>query len=103
MYNETKKACNDRYLQKFKQVTLRLLPEELDRVKAAAETAGERVAPYIMQAVQDRMQGGQGLPDDLRRDVQAAAEAAGEDAMQWLRRAVNDTATRDKYAKLLKR
>lgn len=55
MYNETKKACNDRYLKQFKPVSLRIKPEELDAIKAAAATAGQSVHAFIMDAVRARM------------------------------------------------
>lgn len=103
MSTDAKRAWNAQYLKQFKQVSLRFLPEDLEKVKAAAAAAGEGVAPYILRALDDRMEGRGGLPDDLRKKAQEGASAAGEDVMQWLGRAIDDTAARDKLARLLKR
>jgi hypothetical protein len=110
MSTDAKRAWNYQYLKQFKQVSLRFLPEDLEKVKAAAAAAGQGVAPYIMQACRDRMSGkhdsmngGGGLPDELRQKIARAAEAAGEDPAAWLARAVNDTADRDRLVRMMKR
>lgn len=103
MSTEAKRAWNYQYLKQFKQVSLRFLPEDLEKVKAAAAAAGQGVAPYIMQALSERMDGGGGLPDDLRQKVTSAAQAAGEEPGAWLARAVDDTAARDELLRKMKR
>ena len=49
MYNEKKKATNERYLAKFKTVSARI-PLEW------AANAGQSLQGYILQAVRERME-----------------------------------------------
>ena len=39
MYNETKKACNDRYLAKFEKIWIRVTPEEKKIIEQNAKNA----------------------------------------------------------------
>lgn len=55
MSTDEKRAWNAKYLKKFKQVSLRFLPKDLDEIKKAAEAAGESTAGYITKAVEERM------------------------------------------------
>lgn len=57
MSTDEKRAWNAKYLKKFKQVSLRFLPEDLEKIKKAAESAGESTAGYITKALQERMNG----------------------------------------------
>lgn len=56
MSTDAKRAGNARYLSKFKTVATRLMPEEYEQVKAAAQNAGESVAGYIVNATRERME-----------------------------------------------
>jgi len=47
MYNETKKACNNRYLSKFTTVLIRMTPEEKAEIKKNAKISGKSVAKYL--------------------------------------------------------
>lgn len=47
---------NALYLAKLKTFTLRVLPEEFEAIKAAAEAAGQSTNAYIVQAVRERME-----------------------------------------------
>ena len=55
MSTDAKRAGNARYLSKFKTVATRLMPEEYEQVKTAAQCAGESVAGYIVNATRERM------------------------------------------------
>lgn len=56
MSTDAKRAGNARYLSKFKTLTIRVLPEEAERLAQAAAEAGESVQSYIMQAVRTRLE-----------------------------------------------
>ena len=47
MYNETKKACNNRYLAKFSTVLIRITPEEKTEIEKNAKNAGKSVSKYL--------------------------------------------------------
>lgn len=49
-------ASNARYLAKLKTITLRMRPEEHERIKAAAERSNGSVQGYILDAVRERME-----------------------------------------------
>ena len=110
MYNDAKKASNSKYLSKFKPISLRVMPEEAERITAAAAEAGESAHAFILKAVRQRISGehdsmrhdsdvatGDGLQLDQETTGQAerAAEATGEAVMDWIRRAIRETATTD--------
>ena len=102
MSTDAKRAGNAKYLSKFATVTLRFLPAELDALKATAQAAGESVAGYIKQAIQDRATG-RLLPDAVRSEAAKAAEANGEELGAWLARAVTDQAKRDEMIRQLRK
>ena len=102
MSTDAKREGNARYLAKFKPLTLRFLPEDLESIKAAAAAAGESVAGYIRRALDDRMHGGTISPEATEL-ARKAAEANGEELRAWIGRAITETAQRDEYARLLKR
>ena len=56
MYNEKKKATNERYLSKFKTVSVRFPLEWVDSMQSAAAAAGQSLQGYILQAVRERME-----------------------------------------------
>lgn len=56
MYNEKKKATNERYLAKFKTVSVRIPLEWLADMQSAAANAGQSLQGYILQAVRERME-----------------------------------------------
>jgi len=113
MYNDAKKASNERYLSKFKVVTLRVLPAELDGIQAAAAADGASTAGYILDAVRDRMEGGPAPADpeagsDLLTPAAvqvatAAADLAGETVPAWIERAVVAQQAADQRAEELRR
>jgi uncharacterized protein (DUF1778 family) len=47
MYNETKKACNDRYLAKFSKIWIRVTPEEKVIIAQNAKLSGKSVNQYL--------------------------------------------------------
>ena len=50
-------ASNARYLAKLKTVTLRMQPEEHEKIKAAAEQSSKgSVQGYILTAVREKME-----------------------------------------------
>ena len=55
MYNEKKKATNERYLAKFKTVSVRIPLEWLNDMQSAAAVSGQSLQGYILQAVRERM------------------------------------------------
>lgn len=56
MYNEKKKATNERYLAKFKTVSVRIPLEWLADMQSEAANAGQSLQGYILQAVRERME-----------------------------------------------
>lgn len=55
-YTPNKAASNKRYLDKFRVVTLRVMPDEHGHIRAAAANAGQSVQAYILQAIRERME-----------------------------------------------
>lgn len=102
MSTEAKRTWNREYLKQFKQVSLRFKPEQMEAVKAAADKAGESVAKYITNALDDRMNGGTISPEAMEQ-ARKAAEASGEDLRAWIGRAIKDTAQRDEFGRMLRR
>ena len=99
MYNEAKKKSNEKYLSKFKPITLRFEKEPLAEMQAAAAAAGLSMQKYIMGAVEARMSGKYDKePEPVQDDSmltpaarQIAIEAAGEagkDVSAWILNAV---------------
>jgi uncharacterized protein (DUF1778 family) len=100
MYNEAKKASNAKYLSRFKPVSLRIDPDEAEQIKKAADTAGESMSKYIMNACRERMTGKyecmphesdmEALPDLLtpyaRQLADDASKAAGVEVTSWIER-----------------
>ena len=56
MSTPAKRAGNARYLATQKTTVIRTLPEEAETFKSAAETAGQSLQGYILQAVRERME-----------------------------------------------
>lgn len=56
MSTPAKRAGNARYLATQKTTVIRTLPEEAETFKIAAETAGQSVQAYIVQAIRERME-----------------------------------------------
>ena len=57
MASKAQLEANARYLASKKTISLRLDPEELEQVKAAARaTNGGSVQGYILQAIRERME-----------------------------------------------
>lgn len=56
MYNGKKKATNERYLAKFKTVSVRIPLEWLDGLQSAATASGQSLQGYILQAIRERME-----------------------------------------------
>ena len=92
MSTPAKRAGNARYLATQKTTVIRTLPEEAETFKIAAETAGQSVQAYIVQAIRERMERDSsnkyyiGIP-------KSAADQAGEKKNQtgeeWLIDVVN--------------
>jgi len=107
--SETKKASNNRYLAKFKEIKQRVTPEELETIQQAAAEAGESVQSYILGAVRDRIAGAgagartpAGLTEGQRDAAEAAAEAAGVPVEEWLTRAISGQVQRDQSERALR-
>lgn len=115
MYTEKKKASNSKYLSKFKPLTLRVEPEEAERITAAAADAGLSVQKYILSAVRDEMHGkhagmqqplqrAEGLtltPEDQAR-AEKAAEAEALDLGAWISRTIKETSSREALTREVK-
>ena len=110
MYNDAKKASNNKYLSKFKPVSLRVLPEELAAIQTAAAAAGLSTHAFIIGAVQARMAGKYDRETEPAQDDsmltpearQLAIEAAGEagqDVAAWILKAVKIQRNCEKSAK----
>jgi hypothetical protein len=56
MSTPAKRASNAKYLATQKTTVIRTLPEEAEIFKNAAETAGQSLQGYILQAVRERME-----------------------------------------------
>ena len=56
-YNEKSYQASNKYKSKnIKRVPLDMQIEEYERVKAAADSVGEKVNQYIKQAIRERME-----------------------------------------------
>lgn len=57
MYSEAKKAYNVQYVKdKIKRIPLDVQREHYERIKAAADVAGESVNGYVKRAIDERME-----------------------------------------------
>ena len=56
MSTDAKRAGNARHIAKLGRIELRPYKEEDDRIRAAAEAAGQSLQGYILQAVRERME-----------------------------------------------
>jgi hypothetical protein len=56
MSTPAKRASNAKYLATQKTTVIRTPPEEAETFKSAAETAGQSLQGYILQAVRERME-----------------------------------------------
>lgn len=56
MSTDAKRAGNARHLAKLGRIDLRPYKDECARIKEAAESAGESLQAYILQAVRERME-----------------------------------------------
>ena len=108
-YNESKKACNDRYLSKFHGLTVRLPLDQMDGIRAAADAAGESLAGFVAKAAIERAAGAgagartpAGLTEGQRDAAEAAAEAAGVPVEEWLTRAISGQVQRDQSERALR-
>lgn len=54
--SETKKKSNDRYLSKFKTLSVRFNLEMFAEIERAASGTGQSLQAYILQAVAERME-----------------------------------------------
>ena len=110
MYNDAKKASNNKYLSKFKPISLRVLPEEEEEIRAAAEAAGESRHEYIVQAIRERMAGGRQTAEGFEAVelpagyMDLARDAAGKDGAElgaWICKAIEKQAKADNDARAL--
>lgn len=46
-YNEARKRANEKYLKKFDEIRIRILPEEKKRIEEKAREAGKSVNQYL--------------------------------------------------------
>lgn len=110
MAREITKAQRDavsRYEAKnYDKTLIRLQKGTLDRVRAAADVAGQSLNGYIAAAIDREMAGGHDgagtgatgyrLPPADQQQATTAAKDAGEDLGAWISRAIKDQADRDK-------
>ena len=110
MYNDAKKASNNKYLSKFKPISLRVMPEEEEEIRVAAEAAGESRHEYIVQAIRQRMAGRQQteegceaveLPAGYMDVARNAAGKDGADLSAWICKAIEKQAKADSDARTL--
>ena len=130
MYNEAKKASNNKYLRQFKPISLRVKPDEAERITEAAQAAGVSAHAYIMEAIRARMDGGHVATGDgahvatescihatkscnhaaapLINDgalalAKESADAAGVTVEEWITGAITSQRERDRLAASLRR
>ena len=94
----------------FKAITLRLKPAEAEKVKEAADAAGESVAGYILQAIRSRMSGGRHdfmnneyMTEAAVQIATEAAKAADQDVASWVQDAIQEQQAREQRAAELRR
>lgn len=56
MSTDAKRAGNARYLAKLKTWTIRIKPDEAERIEQAAAAAGQSKNEYVLEAVRRRME-----------------------------------------------
>lgn len=100
MYNEAKKASNNKYLSQRKTISVRMKHAEAKELESKAAEAGESLAGYILTACRERMtgkyecmpheSGEEALPDLLtpnaRQLADDASKAAGVEVTSWIER-----------------
>lgn len=106
-YNEAKKASNNRYLEKFHGLTVRLPLEEMDAIRAAAAAAGESLAGFVARSAVDRAHGagqgsGQLVPPEVLQLAEKAAEAEGVELGQWIAAAITSKEQTERGARGLR-
>lgn len=52
-FTEAQARASKRYLAKFAEVNVRMLPEERDTIKSHAEARGESVSAFIRRAIRE--------------------------------------------------
>lgn len=57
-YTEAQKRSAQKYLADLAEIKLRMLPEEKEKIKQAANTAGKSVNGYILEAVNEKIEKG---------------------------------------------
>ena len=112
MYSEAKKAYNVQYVKdKIKRIPLDVQREHYERIKAAADVAGESVNGYVKRAIDERMEryntggpqdavgavqgAGVSLPSATLKTAQEAAQAAGMETELFISRAVEEQVKED--------
>lgn len=99
MYNDAKKASNERYLSKFRTLVVRVKPEEAEQISTAASEEGLSVHAYMLGAVRDKLENKKAqaeegyelvkLPAGHVDLAKASAAADGKDLGPWLCKAVD--------------
>jgi predicted HicB family RNase H-like nuclease len=56
MYNEKKKVSNERYLAKFKTISIRIPAETFPAVEQAAKRAEISASAYIVRAITEKLE-----------------------------------------------
>lgn len=110
MVTEAKKASNRRWdAENMAYQTVKVSAAMLEEFRQAVKDRGDRVNTVLRQAM-ERYTAGEApqgcnvtMPPETLQKARDAAEAAGEELGAWIVRAVNDTAERDRIARLLKR
>lgn len=64
MDKSRKYATNQRYLDKFKSISVRIPLDTWPKIEQAAAAAGQSLQGYILQAVKDRAEKDQGRGQD---------------------------------------
>ena len=104
--SKAQRQCVSRYeAANYDRILLRLPKGQRETVKAQADAAGKSLNAYLVGLI-----GGDEpepvpqyiTPETLDQATQAA-QAAGEELEAWIARAINDTATRDRITRQLKR
>lgn len=121
MYNEAKKASNNKYLRQFKPISLRVKPDEAERITEAAQAAGVSAHTYIMEAIRARMDGhvttescihapescnhaaAPLINDGALALAKESADAAGVTVEEWITGAITSQRERDRLAASLRR
>lgn len=110
-YSAAKAASNKKSDEKYSQMLLKPYKAEAERIRTAAQAAGQSLQGFILQACRERMErdsaavaadepvssagaaqecGAVSIPSEALEAVRVAAEAAGMSVDAWIVQAIKD-------------